>query len=411
MTDAAADAYFKAVADERGRAIRAKEISDKTELITLTLPKYAQFATKYGIKVQVTISGKAALNDANTSNAIENQSATAVMDAADPTAKETAKALLEAKVPTIGIHCPGLTQDGSIPRFNNATRNNVEGFEGFLTMVANATNKTLNTPEGRFNAGAREGTKIGLGLIGKNVNESEDNANDALTRLQNLAGVYGPLAKLRMVLADPQSSPTDIGKAVNAVVTVTPAPYKLRGAKSENALNLLLDDFVIQSLASRGKISKLDGNKMYANLSSFIGTALLISLSKGNITEKDMVNYIPLRNVLAQSFMAGNSLDDMRKDVMNQRPKEKDSADAVTLRGFIGDGKTVVEVAGSIQNKFDSHAMVFGTEALDPEYLSLAARALLVPLYQNLNKFDISDEVGKNAAIQMQLVESVLQAG
>jgi len=80
------------------------------------------------------------------------------------------------------------------------------------------------------------------------------------------------------------------------------------------------------------------------------GTALLISLSGGKVTEEDLPKYVALRNLLARAYMRGVTLAQMRDSVMDSSSESDSSSDKLKiLRGYIGNGKTIAEVAAILR--------------------------------------------------------------
>jgi hypothetical protein len=356
---AQAEVYFKAVADEKSRAIRAGEISKDTELRTVIFvqnpndPKQienaaavARAAVQNGIKVQFEVADAAALNALK--DVIAGVNATVVVKD-----KATAQAALDAKLGAIGVACPTYDKDGNIPRFNQGTRANVVGFEALLEMVQNATDKTINTPEGQFNAGAREGEA-----------EWYNKLNDV--------------------------------KAANEYIGDERNIAELTDAKSKAATGTLKDIMA------------------YSRLRAMAGAALLISLTDGKITQNDMANHIPLRNLLAAFIMTkGAKVEDLRKVLNAQNepaPKDINGAAYKLWALLKNPNTTVANVAGSIQVNFERPAMTLGEE-FDLEYLTLAARALLDPLFSDMKKFDPAKEFGNSLKPNAQYFAAIFKAG
>jgi hypothetical protein len=98
----------------------------------------------------------------------------------------------------------------------------------------------------------------------------------------------------------------------------------------------------------------------------------------------------------------------MRDSVMDSSSESDSSSDKLKiLRGYIGNGKTIAEVAASIEGDF----LQMPLEDIPADYLSLAARAMLMPLKAELAQRILSDESKRAVQENVRMIEQMLQAG
>jgi hypothetical protein len=272
------------------------------------------------------------------------------------------------------------------------------------------------TPQGRFNAGAQDGEKYALPLLGDEVA-----ANIAIeSQREDLQGLAGSLDALRKLLAKENPAADELKESLAVIQNVMEVRMRItkdpKVAGSLGELSGSLNEMAKQINGINrkgGDVNKqarirLVACEAYGLLTNFVGTALLISLSGGKVTEEDLPKYVALRNLLARAYMRGVTLAQMRDSVMDSSSESDSSSDKLKiLRGYIGNGKTIAEVAASIEGDF----LQMPLEDIPADYLSLAARAMLMPLKAELAQRILSDESKRAVQENVRMIEQMLQAG
>jgi hypothetical protein len=219
--------------------------------------------------------------------------------------------------------------------------------------AAITSGNTVNTPEGRFNAGARAGENDGKIFF-------------------------------------------DAPQALSAA----------RAFCNDENRNKLMAAFI--TARDSGDVEDL---LAFGRLYAYTGAALQAAVTEGAINSRNALNFIAYRNLLVEAYLSGASVEEMKESTRVQRPDETEK-DAQDLRGYMGDhsDKTVGNVAAEIETHFQLPAILSKKE-FSKGYLILAAKALLVPVKADLQQLTGKEAIDDAEGLNEKTIGLVLKAG
>jgi hypothetical protein len=309
------------------------------------LRQIAQHAINNGLEVQIVVETPAELEkvkdliaDFNASVVTSNNDVVKAISNSDTKAAE------------VVANPAGFDAQQGLHRLSNKTGDGLNDL--FAMLLSVATGQAVNTPEGRFNAGAREGVAF---IVDKRA------AKAFLSNENN-----------RTILAE---------------------------AKAK----------------AKAKTGTLDDMQAYGRLFAMAGTALLIALAGGNITQEELnsPDTVALRNALAQAYISVAKISDLSSKLYlakENEPAVKTGRLYEVWKLAQESNVTAATICASLQNKYARPAMMTLSEKdLLPESLSVDARLMLMMFEENrrANGADLGTAVNQN----VEVIRKVLQAG
>ncbi len=372
LSTADAEYLFKQIKEKRTLAIRAgnKALKD-AKLVTVTAPANVRVATECLIHSQLKADGaltadqEAAVKDYNAAVVVETQ--------------DQAKLALSAKVSEIVASFNGYSDDG-VKLIDAATAGNWANIKDILGLFSKGgafQRNAIMTPEGRFYAGARASDELAKPLL------TDKTAADIVLEAnrEGVSKLAESVAALEAALSGANKTPGDITAAMETIEQLLTGKIAITGdAHAKTALRGLLTS--VRTIRDDGSETRLQGYRAYGMLSAFIGNALLINLTEGEVDYNDIANHVPLRNLLAQAYMQGVSVKQMRESLKNG---VETTGDGKGLRSLLTGEKSVEFVSYEIETHFQRPVIVTG-EKFQNDWLALAASAMLFPLIAELRK-------------------------
>ncbi len=418
MSDAAkAKELFANISKQRSDAIIAHKIA-KESVIAVIIPAdvepavaeaIAEAAAQNNIKVHVVANDEATL--AKRSNLISRFNAAVVSTnkaVADVVKKDGTSPTLVASFNSID------KETGTLTRMNIASNNTNDLFD----MISKRLGLPVETPQSRFNTGTHKGQNIALNIVKTKADAEKvlGGLNKSGTFVERMLWLKNALSK------DGQDQQHIEGMVNNVLLTVMPYSEEQSRSNSDKlsaAKEALYREMHRLRYADKGdknRVTTLDGNEAYGLIQGFIGTALLVALTDGKITEQALDANVPLRNLLAEAFIKGATLEQLGKvlDMKTEsEPKEANGEVNVNSKAHILwtmlQTATIGDIANVIYAESRNPASTLG-EDIPADYLTLAARAMLFPLMQQLNNFDIGEATKKSMQINVETMAKLLQA-
>ena len=345
-TEIGAEAQFKKILALKSQAMREGTIAKDPKIAFKTRdPKLAVLAERYGFDVQFVIADIAELGVPIIRDAIAVSNAAVVVEKA-AIAEEAVKNGVSKVVATSNA----FGEDGSVNRLYGATSQNARPLEAIFGLVKAAIDRgnEIKTPEGRFNAGARQ---------------ADDHWRENMTE-----------AAAKAYLA---------GKNVRA------------------------DLIAAKTAAASGD---LELNREFGRQYVMAGIAMMIVYIGGNLDAQALENNIPLRNLLAEAFMNKDAdLKKLGEELNLAKVPQSEPKDAFELFKFLGSGENTKRVSFEISTHFERPAQARAGEPYSAAYLTIAAQVLLGIVKSDLTKMDY--HAAKQAGeTNMKLFEEVLTA-